>query len=185
MWTMTKSKLMYVCAVSLMLGAPSGGWANNLSTEKVGDTGSTHEVASCETEGAPIARAAEVVAQATSPGGQPRDTLRIVSVDPVQGKVTAQSTTTGKTLHYVLRPEALRRHKLSVGRTVAFEAMVGIAKLDGNCEPCGGQHRDGTCICNCNVPGCQASCDLGECGKVKGGDGKITIETPGGGGYRP
>jgi len=183
MWTMTKSKLMYVCAVSLMLSAPSGGWANNLSTEKVGDTGAMNK---CETGSEPSALAPQVIAQVTSPSAKPDErSLKIVSIDPVQGKVTAQSIATGKIIHFNLASETLKRHKLRVGQTIGSAFIVANGIQRSGEKPCKcGQHLDGSCACACDVAECVIYCLTGEC---RGGvtDGKTTIQTPGGGGYRP
>src|SRR5437870_5445864 len=163
MWTMTKSKLMYVCAVSLMLGARSAGWANNLSTEKVGDTGAINK---CETESEPSALAPQVTAQVTSPSAKPDErSLKIVSIDPVQGKVTAQSIATGKLIHFNLAPGTLKRQNLRVGSLIGFEFIAANGRQapgdTGKCE-CG-QERDGSCACSCLVKKCVNYCCVACC----------------------
>lgn len=70
--------------------------------------------------------------------------IKIVSVDPEQGRVKAEFVATGEVIHFQLKPEGLKRRGVQPGQTVAIGSMA-TAGLLGNCA-CG-QKPDGSCWC--------------------------------------
>ncbi len=108
----------------------------------------------------------------------PRPNLRIlkpISIDPVTGTIMAQSLVTGKTVRIQVMPEAIARHKMTVG--VPFDVGKMSPGANGNCK-CG-QYADGACYCVSNIEECCGplhGCPMASCDKkqpIPGAGGKL------------
>jgi len=164
----TKKHLMYIFAVGFILCTASTGWAENLAPEEAVETMSADDMSNCETGSEPSAQVFKLASAATTPGGKPdKPTLKIASIDPVQGKVTAQVVATGEIIHFTVAAAMLKREMLQVGQTISAGRITKI-NAHGNCR-CG-QKNDGSCWCVCSELACRTSCTIGECRSgAKGG----------------
>jgi len=164
MWTPSKDHLLCVCAVALMLGAaPIASWAETLAMEEgeATDAGKAQAMNKCESASSPIGRALLIAEPTTSPGEKPdKPVFRITSVDPKEGKVTAEHIENGQTVEFRVDPEVRTRsvQPLNVGSAIGF-GFISKNGIGGKC-PCG-QRSDGSCWCSCDY--CVEACCMGCC----------------------
>lgn len=159
------TRIVMLCLALLGMGLVTAVWA----TEQSATTSDGQS--SCE-DGQPmlVAAGAGELGKETDPAqpgkiqkrGVPsadRWMFKIISVDPVTGKVVARSMATGEVAQIKVPPAAIPRRKMTSGRKIKITPGA-----NGNC-PCG-QRADGSCWCVSNIPECcgfpicpMASCD--------------------------